>query len=142
MLEEQGSREDGTACRAKKKHSDGNANAPVGEGFASVHKLSSVATATVGNNETTNDQTALLQQQIAELSRKLQEANKNLQVMKKKVDNAGAIITNSIPLLQQKEEENKVLHEENEVLVEENVQLKQYVAEKDVDLNAVLSKVS
>ncbi|KAL7569399.1 hypothetical protein ACA910_010483 [Epithemia clementina (nom. ined.)] len=81
------------------------------------------------------------QQLLSKMSHQLAEANKQVQAMSKRLQSAAVIITQSVKLAQEKEDENRLLRAENAKLLQRNSELSQELASIYVELNTVQSKV-
>ncbi|KAL7565658.1 hypothetical protein ACA910_019012 [Epithemia clementina (nom. ined.)] len=82
------------------------------------------------------------QQLLSKMSQQIAEANDQVQAMSKRLRSATVIITQSVKLAQEKEEENGLLRAENAKLLQRNSELSQELASINVELNTVQSKVS
>ncbi|KAL7557683.1 hypothetical protein ACA910_019873 [Epithemia clementina (nom. ined.)] len=81
------------------------------------------------------------QQQLIEMSHQIAEANEKVEVVSKRLQSATVIITQSVKLSQEKEDENRLLRAENAKLLQRNSELSQELASINVELNAVQLKV-
>ncbi|KAL7575362.1 hypothetical protein ACA910_001876 [Epithemia clementina (nom. ined.)] len=87
-------------------------------------------------------QVGVEQQLLSKMSQQIAEANDQVQAMSKRLQSATVIITQSVKLAQEKEEENRLLLAENAKRLQRNSELCQELASINVELNTLQSKVS